>query len=37
MRHRVSKRKDMKIFSRTASKGKAVNLGNITYRGGIRF
>lgn len=33
----VNKKKDKKIFTRTASKTKAVNLGNTVYRGGIRF
>lgn len=37
MRSRVPRRKDRKVFSRTAAKSKAVNLGNFTYRGGIRF
>lgn len=37
MRGRTSKRKDRKIFTRTAAKSKAVNLGNFTMRGGIRF
>ena len=33
----TKKKIDRKIFSRTASKTKAVNLGNNIYRGGIRF
>lgn len=37
MRSRVPPRKDKKVFSRTAAKSKAVNLGNFTFRGGIRF
>lgn len=37
MRGKPSRRKDRKIFSRTAAKSKAVNLGNFTMRGGIRF
>lgn len=37
MRGSTSRRKDRKIFSKTASKSKAVNLGNIVMRGGIRF
>ena len=36
-RYRANKKKDKKIFTRTASKTKAVNLGNTVYRGGIRF
>ena len=37
MRKRVNKRKDKKIFRRTSGKTKSVNLGRVTYRGGIRF
>lgn len=37
MRGRTSKRKDKKVFARTASKSKSVNLGNVVMRGGIRF
>lgn len=37
MRSRAPHRKDRKVFARTASKTKAVNLANMTYRGGIRF
>ena len=37
MRREASRRKDAKYFTRTASKTKAVNLGNRIYRGGIRF
>lgn len=33
----ANKKIDKKIFTRTASKTKAVNLGNTVYRGGIRF
>lgn len=36
MRRRAG-RGDHKKFARTAAKSKAVNLGNFTYRGGIRF
>lgn len=36
-RRPVNKRKDRKIFTRTASKVKAVNLPEKIYRGGIRF
>lgn len=37
MRGKTNRRKDKKIFKKTASKSKAVNLGNFTMRGGIRF
>lgn len=37
MRRHVNPRKDKKVFTRTAHKSKAVNLGAFTYRGGIRF
>lgn len=38
MRKRVrSVRKDKRIFSKTADKTKAVNLGRKSPRGGIRF
>lgn len=37
MRKRVNPRKDRKIFKKTASKTKAVNLGYSMMRGGIRF
>lgn len=37
MRAKMPHRKDRKVFAKTASKSKAVNLGNFTYRGGIRF
>lgn len=36
-RTKVSKRKDRKVFSQTASKGKAINLYPYTMRGGIRL
>lgn len=36
-RRPVNKRKDKKLFTRTASKVKAVNLPEKIYRGGIRF
>lgn len=36
-RWKANKRKDKKIFSRTASKTKAVNLPTKVYRGGLRF
>lgn len=37
MRRRVSRRKDKKIFTRTASKTKAINLPTKIFRGGIRM
>lgn len=37
MRRRVSARKDSAHFRRTAAHTKAVNLGQYTYRGGLRF
>lgn len=37
MRMRVNRRRDRKLFSRTAAKSKAVNLGQYAYRGGLRF
>lgn len=36
-RVRVKPRKDARIFRKTADKGKAINLGRITSRGGILF
>lgn len=33
----TNKRKDKKIFTRTATKVKAVNLPGKIFRGGIRF
>lgn len=36
-RSKTNPKRDKKIFTRTASKTKAVNLGNTVYRGGIRF
>lgn len=36
-RKRVPKYTDMKIFRRTADKGKAVNIARYTSRGGILF
>lgn len=36
-RANTKKKIDRKIFTRTATKTKAVNLGNTVYRGGIRF
>ena len=37
MRKKMFKPKDKKIFRSTSSNTKAINLGVITYRGGIRF
>lgn len=37
MRRKVSPRKDKKIFTRTASKTKAINLPTKIFRGGIRM
>lgn len=37
MRRSTNKRKDHSLFRRTASKTKAVNLGQYVFRGGIRF
>lgn len=36
-RKRVNRRKDRKIFSKTARKTKAINLPVKIYRGGIRL
>lgn len=36
-RAKTNPKKDKKIFSRTATKVKAVNLPGTIYRGGIRF
>lgn len=38
MRKRIKNKKlDRKIFKKTASKGKAINLGVVNSRGGIRL
>ena len=37
MRAETNRRIDADHFRRTASKTKAVNLGQFIYRGGIRF
>lgn len=37
MRRRMRARKDQRVFRATADKGKAINLGRITSRGGILF
>lgn len=36
-RMKVNKKTDKKVFQRTASKVKAINLPKRVYRGGIRF
>ena len=37
MRRKMSAAKDRKVFKDTSKNVKAINLGVITYRGGIRF
>lgn len=37
MRRRVKPKKDKKIFCRTASKSKKININPTVYRGGIRL
>lgn len=37
MRKRMSRGKDRKIFRRTASKSKKVNINPTIFRGGIRL
>lgn len=37
MRRKVKKRKDKKIFQRTAVKSKKINIDPTIYRGGIRL
>lgn len=37
MRRPANPRKDKKIFTRTASKVKSINLGVKNFRGGIRL
>lgn len=37
MRRPTNRHRDRKLFQRTAAKSKAINLGNFTFRGGIRF
>lgn len=34
---RTNHRRDEKVFQRTASKSKAININPISYRGGIRL
>lgn len=37
MRRKMSPTQDRRVFKSTANNTKTVNLGIITYRGGIRF
>lgn len=37
MRRKVSKRKDNKIFRRTAAKSKKININPTIFRGGVRL
>lgn len=37
MRRKMKVRRDKKMFSHTAEKTKKINLGAVTYRGGIRL
>lgn len=37
MRRKMKARRDKKMFSHTAEKTKKINLGAVTYRGGIRL
>lgn len=37
MRRTLPNKLDSDIFRTTASSGKKINLGSVTYRGGIRF
>lgn len=37
MRNRTNKAIDKKIFRRTASKSKKINVNPVLYRGGIRM
>lgn len=37
MRKRVPKKKDNKIFRRTAAKSKKININPAIFRGGIRL
>lgn len=37
MRKRMSKKKDNKVFRRTASKSKKININPTIFRGGIRL
>lgn len=37
MRRRMSKGLDRKVFRRTASKSKKININPVVFRGGIRL
>ena len=37
MRKKMPRSQDKKVFHNTSNNVKAINLGVITYRGGIRF
>lgn len=37
MRKKMSRRKDQKVFTRTAAKSKKINIDPKIYRGGIRL
>lgn len=37
MRRRMSKSLDRKVFRRTASKSKKININPVVFRGGIRL
>lgn len=37
MRRKMRARRDKRMFSHTAEKTKKINLGTVTYRGGIRL
>ena len=37
MRQETNKNADREIFKRTASVGKAINIGRVHYRGGTRL
>lgn len=36
-RHRMPRRKDSKVFTRTAQRSKKININPTIYRGGIRL
>ncbi|UPW41127.1 DNA binding protein [Sigmofec virus UA08Rod_5433] len=36
-RHRMPKRKDRRVFTRTAAKAKKININPTIFRGGIRL
>lgn len=37
MRKKMSRAKDRRVFRRTSSSGKRINLAPVAYRGGIRL